>query len=241
MFHNCRLENLRFFIGITSSKQYVQTITDCPRPQLCRWSSHPALALSMTKERFDGICQAHSLYDAPRSSLGRCEPVYESFACVAACHRQAMARLHLNPPTTRGLTRQASAGDFSPHFALRRWQKGSSFSAVPSMARHQPLVAASVAGNVNLLAAVLLLTAGARPAAAQGAWIEGQILTNYGSSYDGKSPWEPSWGTLEVRAVFWRVPSDTPCQVGAGFFAQRPSSSLVLQHQCPTKEGASTA
>ncbi len=54
---------------------------------------------------------------------------------------------------------------------------------------------------IATVSVVLLLAASTQPAAAQGAWIEGQVLTNYGSSYDGKSPWEPSWGTLEVRAV----------------------------------------
>lgn len=47
------------------------------------------------------------------------------------------------------------------------------------------------------LAVLLLFACEAGRASAQ-AWITGQIATNYGSAYDKMSPWQPSFGTLEV-------------------------------------------
>lgn len=59
---------------------------------------------------------------------------------------------------------------------------------------------------VTVLAAQLLVVlAVAAPRVSAQAWTTNMIATNYGSAYDKKSPWQPSWGTLEVRSLCMSV------------------------------------
>jgi hypothetical protein len=52
-----------------------------------------------------------------------------------------------------------------------------------------------------LAAQLLVVLAFAAPRVSAQAWTTNMIATNYGSAYDKKSPWQPSWGTLEVRWI----------------------------------------
>ena len=56
-----------------------------------------------------------------------------------------------------------------------------------------------------LAAQLLVVLAIAAPRVSAQAWVTNQIATNYGSAYDKKSPWQPSWGTLEVRSLAVRL------------------------------------
>jgi hypothetical protein len=65
---------------------------------------------------------------------------------------------------------------------------------------------------IQLAAQFLVVLAFAAPRVSAQAWTTNMIATNYGSAYDKQSPWQPSWGTLEV-CCFARDDSSC-CMVG---------------------------
>ena len=54
---------------------------------------------------------------------------------------------------------------------------------------------------IQLAAQLLAMLAVAATRVSAQAWTNDYIATNYGSAYDKQSPWQPSWGTLEVRCI----------------------------------------